>query len=177
MSNQGDKHGSRYPSQSQPCFFVYLARRSPKRLCAQKYFDELLLFFLNDNFAINWCFSFITNYREVIMFIGAHFIDTQWCTIGRFCCLSWTCPAPQILGLSSGEGHCSEVLAWVCSRVSLCAWVKNCMSSDDIVWWVFSFYVMAGNVGRMMLFVCQRIAVRIGKLRRDAWHLANVPCY
>lgn len=51
------------------------------------------------------------------------------------------------------------------------------MSSDDIVWWVFSFYIMAGNVGRMMLFVCQRIAVRIGKLRRDAWHLANVPCY
>lgn len=46
MSNQGDKHSSRYPSQSQPCFFVYLARRSPKRLCAPKYFDEFFFFLM-----------------------------------------------------------------------------------------------------------------------------------
>lgn len=69
--------------------------------------------------------------------------------------------APQILGLSSGEGHCSEVLAWVCSRVSLCV-SQYCMSSDDIVWWgFFPFYIMTGNVGRMMLFVCHRIAVPV----------------
>lgn len=53
---------------------------------------------------------------------------------------------------------------------------QNCMSSDDIVWW-FLFYIMTGNVGRMMLFVCQRIAMCLSKLRRDAWHSAILPYY
>lgn len=55
-------------------------------------------------------------------------------------------------------------------RVSLCV-SENCMSSDDIVpCFLFFFYIMTGNVGRMMLFVSQRIAMCSCKLRRDAWH-------
>lgn len=86
--------------------------------------------------------------------------------------------APQILGLSSGEGHCSEVLAWVCSRVSLCV-SQYCMSSDDIVWWVF-FSVLHndGECGQNdALCLSQDCRAGIGKLKRDAWHLVNLPYY
>lgn len=52
--------------------------------------------------------------------------------------------------------------------VSLCV-SENCMGSDDIVpcFFVVFFYIMTGNVGRMMLFVSQRIAMCSCKLRRD----------
>lgn len=75
--------------------------------------------------------------------------SARCCSCTRLSCLVWQCPAPQILGLSSGGERYSEVLAWVCVSV----FCERCMSSDYSVCCLTSW---EGNVGRMMLIVSRK---------------------